>query len=100
MGNGMPMLPGKIYLADAGYGNRDGILVPYKKVRYHLREQRLEAQAPKTLKELFNLRHAQLRNSVERVIGVLEKAISYSRCCASVQLGCQGAIDICFGCVA
>jgi hypothetical protein len=30
---------GKYYLADAGYGMRKGLLVPYRGVRYHLREQ-------------------------------------------------------------
>lgn len=62
-----------VYLADAGYGLKPGVLVPYKKVRYHLREQALAAQQPKTKEELFNLRHAQLRNVIERVFGVLKK---------------------------
>lgn len=35
-----PKLPAnQYYLADAGYGTRDGILTPFKKTRYHLREQ-------------------------------------------------------------
>ena len=29
---------GKYYLADAGYPNTDGLLAPYRGVRYHLRE--------------------------------------------------------------
>jgi hypothetical protein len=35
---------GKYYLADAGYGLRQGLLTPYRGVRYHLREQALAAQ--------------------------------------------------------
>jgi hypothetical protein len=30
---------GSFYLADAGYSLNHGILVPYRGVRYHLREQ-------------------------------------------------------------
>ena len=62
-----------VYLADAGYSLRPGILVPYKKLRYHLREQALASQQPRTKKALFNLRHAQIRNAIERIFGVLKK---------------------------
>ena len=65
--------PSQVYLADAGYSLRPGILVPYKKVRYHLREQAQATQQPKNKEELFNLRHAQLRNVIERLFGVLKK---------------------------
>jgi len=41
-----PPLSTNIYLADARYSIRTGILVRYKKVRYHLREQVLAAQQP------------------------------------------------------
>ena len=36
----LPMLPGKYYLADAGFGTCDALLVPYRGVRYHLAEWR------------------------------------------------------------
>ena len=62
-----------IYLANAGYSLRPGILVLNKKVRYHLREQALASQQPQTKEELFNLRHAQLRNTIERLFRVLKK---------------------------
>ena len=62
-----------VYLADAGYGLKPGILVPYEKVRYHLREQVLAARQPETKQELFNLRRAQLRNVIEGIFGVLKK---------------------------
>ena len=32
---------GKYWLGDAGYGNSEYIMSPFKKVRYHLKEQRL-----------------------------------------------------------
>lgn len=31
-------LPGKFYLADAGFGACDALLIPYRRVRYHLAE--------------------------------------------------------------
>lgn len=82
--------PGKFYLADAGFGICDSLLVPYRGVRYHLAEwgranlrcvslhfyqtQCLFPQfRPENREELFNLRHASARNVVERVFGVLKK---------------------------
>jgi hypothetical protein len=32
---------GKYWLGDAGYPNTDTILVPYRGIKYHLKEQRL-----------------------------------------------------------
>jgi DDE superfamily endonuclease len=69
---GFSALPGKYYLGDAGYSNSGHTLAPYQKVRYHLREQARAAEKPKNPKELFNLRHASLRNVVERTFGVLK----------------------------
>ncbi|KAI3701264.1 hypothetical protein L2E82_45915 [Cichorium intybus] len=40
-------------------------------VRYHLKEY--STRAPENSKELFNLRHASLRNAIERAFGVLKK---------------------------
>lgn len=36
---GFDVPAGKYYLADAGYALKKGFLVPYRGVRYHLREQ-------------------------------------------------------------
>jgi hypothetical protein len=69
----LPQLENRFYLADGGYGMRKGILVPYNGVRYHLREQGLASQKPVNAKELFNLRHAQLRNVIERIFGVVKR---------------------------
>ncbi|XP_039119042.1 uncharacterized protein LOC120255240 [Dioscorea cayenensis subsp. rotundata] len=41
-------------------------------VRYHLQEQGRAQTRPSNYKELFNLRHASLRNHVERIIGILK----------------------------
>jgi hypothetical protein len=70
--------PGKYFLADGGYSSFGGLfLTPYRKVRYHLREWGLADVTPKNAKELFNLRHASLRNVIERVFGVLKKRFKF-----------------------
>jgi hypothetical protein len=81
---------GKRMLADGGFGQRDELLIPYRGVRYHLKEW---AQAKKHNQkyvlylflhyadfyrsrnhmELFNLRHASARNAIECIFGVLKR---------------------------
>ncbi|KZT51836.1 hypothetical protein CALCODRAFT_418983, partial [Calocera cornea HHB12733] len=54
---------GRYYLADAGFASCDVLLVPYRGVRYHLREwHAVRNRRPSTAKELFNYRHASARN--------------------------------------
>ena len=72
-GKGFVIPVGKYWLGDAGYSNSDHLLVPYKGVRYHLKETLLALQKPKNAKELFNLRHFSLRNVIERIFGVAKK---------------------------
>ena len=62
---------GKYYLGDAGYGNKNEILSPYRSVRYHLKE--FSDRPPENAQELFNLRHSSLRTTIERGFGVLKK---------------------------
>jgi len=64
--------PTKYYLADAGYSNTDITLVPYRGVRYHLREVAAAGMRPQNAEELFNLRHSSLRNVVERTFGIFK----------------------------
>ncbi|XP_042477251.1 putative nuclease HARBI1 [Macadamia integrifolia] len=72
-GDGKLVLPrGKYYFVDAGYANQQGFLRPYRNVRYHLKEWRNIDQSPSDKKELFNLRHSQLRNVIERSFGLLK----------------------------
>lgn len=73
MEKGLPTRAGKYYVADAGYSNNDNLLVPYKKVRYHLREISKAGLKPKDKYELFNFRHSSLRNVVERTFGVFKR---------------------------
>jgi hypothetical protein len=62
---------GKFYLVDAGYGAKPGFLPPYRGVRYHLNEW--GNNPVQNEKELFNRRHASLRQTVERGFGSLKR---------------------------
>ncbi|KAF2293662.1 hypothetical protein GH714_003932 [Hevea brasiliensis] len=62
---------GKFYLVDAGLPLRSGLIAQYRGVRYHLNEY--SRRRPQNAKELFNHRHASLRNVIERAFGVLKK---------------------------
>jgi DDE superfamily endonuclease len=64
---GLPMFPGKFIFGDGGIGLSEVLLTPFKRVRYHLKE--FEVNGPVNAKELFNLRHASLRNVIERMYG-------------------------------
>ncbi|KAG6490173.1 hypothetical protein ZIOFF_051458 [Zingiber officinale] len=62
---------GKYYLVDSGFMLKRGLITPYRGIRYHLKEY--SRCDPTNAKELFNLRHASLRNAIERAFGVLKK---------------------------
>ena len=71
---GLPRYEGQYYFGDAGYGLSKWILTPYRGVRYHLRQWIHGEQQPQNPKELFNLRHAQVRNVIERIYGAVKRA--------------------------
>jgi hypothetical protein len=73
MSKGFKVPPGKFYLVDGGYPNTESFLAPYRGVRYHLKEFGIGYVRPQNPKELFNHRHTQLRNHVERTLGVVNK---------------------------
>ncbi|CAI9260811.1 unnamed protein product [Lactuca saligna] len=62
---------GRYYLVDAGLPHSTILMAPYRGVRYHLKEY--STRAPQNARELFNLRHASLRNAIERAFGVLKR---------------------------
>jgi hypothetical protein len=81
---------GRYYLGDAGYANSPSLLVPYRSTRYHLKEwghgrhkcvrvlillvaNHISYNRPQNHKELFNFRHVQLRNHVERIFGLFKR---------------------------
>ena len=54
-----------------GYINRSRLIAPYKGVCYHLREYSI--RPPENAKELFNLRHVSVRNTIKKAFGILKK---------------------------
>jgi hypothetical protein len=92
--------PGTYYLADAGYSTYEGLLIiPYQKVRYHLKEWERAGNSPENAKELFNLRHSALRNVVERTFGCMKhrfNILTQQRRGFSIRTQCK----IVYGCVA
>ena len=70
---GFKVPEGKFYLVDGGYANTPNFLAPYRRTRYHLKEFGHGRRRPQNYKELFNLRHAVMRNHVERDWGILKK---------------------------
>ncbi|XP_059650392.1 uncharacterized protein LOC132296188 [Cornus florida] len=70
-GDKLKLPQGKYYLVDARYPLKAGRIMPYRGVRYHLKEW--SSRRPENPRELFNLRHASLCNVIERIFGVLKK---------------------------
>ncbi|KAL0908807.1 hypothetical protein M5K25_023315 [Dendrobium thyrsiflorum] len=58
------------YLVDSGYANTDKFIAPFRGYRYHLAERGSTTRRYTNQQELFNHRHAQLRNVVERTLGI------------------------------
>lgn len=70
--SGFEVPEGKYYLVDGGYANTPSFLAPYIGVPYPTEEQEQSSFQPRDYMELFNLRHAQLRNHIKHAIGVLK----------------------------
>jgi hypothetical protein len=84
LNKGFDVPNGKYFLGDAGFTLSMTCLVPYRGVRYHLREYSGTGNEPRNAQELFNLRHAQLRNVIERSIGVWKSRFRILRNCATL----------------
>lgn len=65
-------ISGKFYLADCGYANRKNFLTPFRSTRYHLKEFTGGDSDPRNKEEMFNHRHACLRNVIERIFGIFK----------------------------
>ncbi|KAF0728661.1 hypothetical protein Ae201684_013619 [Aphanomyces euteiches] len=77
--HGLNIPDGKYFLGDAGYALTRKFITSYRGVRYHLRELTKSRCRPRNAKELYNLRHAQLRNVIERLFGVLKRGFPVLR---------------------
>ncbi|XP_035830047.1 protein ALP1-like [Helianthus annuus] len=87
---------GRYCLADAGLPHTSTLMAPYRGVRYHLKEY--STRAPENAKELFNLRHASLRNAIERAFGVLKKRFPIIRSTAEPFYSCETQSGIFLAC--
>ncbi|XP_044469164.1 uncharacterized protein LOC123198546 [Mangifera indica] len=68
-----PNIPeGKYYLVDMDYSNTEGFIAPYLGVRYHVHEYSGANNLPRNAKELFNHRHASLRNVIQQSFSLLK----------------------------
>nr|CAD1844366.1 unnamed protein product [Ananas comosus var. bracteatus] len=72
---GFTVPEGKYYLVDSGYANTNKFLAPYHEERYHLSqfEGNTRGRTHRSPRDLYNHRHAQLRNIVEKTFGILKK---------------------------
>ncbi|KAK1302191.1 hypothetical protein QJS10_CPB12g00606 [Acorus calamus] len=68
-------LIGKYFLVDASYPNRHQFLAPFRGERYHLQQFGLGRDLERA-EELFNLRHASLRNVIKKLFGVFKSRFS------------------------
>ncbi|KIJ33470.1 hypothetical protein M422DRAFT_264575 [Sphaerobolus stellatus SS14] len=84
--------PGKYFLGDAGFPSCRELLVPYRGVRYHLREWQQGNKRPLNAKELFNLRHSSCRNAIERIFGIVKKRFKIMREANEFPIHFQGQI--------
>ncbi|KAJ4771081.1 nuclease [Rhynchospora pubera] len=71
---GFDVPTGRYYLADFGYTNTSKFLSPYKNHPYHLAQFNRRPRSSRYVasEDLYNHRHAQLRNVIERTFGVLK----------------------------
>ncbi|KAL4561033.1 hypothetical protein LXL04_033194 [Taraxacum kok-saghyz] len=88
--------PGRYCLVDAGLPHTTQLMTPYRGVRYHLKEY--SARPPKNARELFNLRHASLRNAIERAFGVLKRRFPIVRSTQEPFYSCETQSDIFLAC--
>lgn len=73
--DGFVVPPNKYFLVDGGYANTSQFVSPYRGRPYHLAafERRSRtANQYECAEDMFNHRHAQLRNIVEKTFGILK----------------------------
>ena len=97
---------GKYFLVDYGFANRRQFLAPLRGVRYHLKDFGGQGRHPRNASELFNLRHASLRNVIERIFGIFKSRITIFKTAppfpyetqAELVLACAGQAELVLAC--
>ena len=97
---------GKYFLVDCGFANRRQFLAPLRGVRYHLKDFGGQGRHPRNASELFNLRHASLRNVIERIFGIFKSRITIFKTAppfpyetqAELVLACAGQAELVLAC--
>ncbi|KAK1592108.1 hypothetical protein Q3G72_019602 [Acer saccharum] len=84
--NGLKLPHGKYFLVDCGFPNRRQFLAPIRGVRYHLQDFAGQGRDPENANELFNLRHASLRNIVERIFVSSHPAYANVNCMSKLHI--------------
>ncbi|KAK3219588.1 hypothetical protein Dsin_013558 [Dipteronia sinensis] len=87
-----------VLAAYCGFANRRQFLAPYRGVRYHLQDFVGNGNYPENEKELFNLRHASLRNVIERIFGILKSRFTIFKSAPPFPFKTQ--VEIVLACVA
>lgn len=75
---------------------KGSLITPYRGERYHLKEY--SRNPPRNLQELFNLRHASLRNTIERAFGVLKRRFPIIASATEPNYGIQTQKEIILAC--
>ncbi|KAH6770383.1 nuclease HARBI1-like protein [Perilla frutescens var. hirtella] len=70
--NDLHVPQGKYFLVECGFANQPQFLAPLRGVRYHLKDFGGQGRHSRNASELFNLRHASLRNVIERIFGIFK----------------------------
>lgn len=89
---------GKYYLVDCGFPNRRQFLAPFRGVRYHLQDFAGQGNDPQNGTELFNLRHASLRNVIERIFGIFKSRFTIFKSAPPFPFKAQ--VELVLACVA
>ncbi|KAL4562575.1 hypothetical protein LXL04_034784 [Taraxacum kok-saghyz] len=87
---------GRYCLVDVGLPHTTQLKTPSRGVRYHLKEY--SALPPENASELFNLRHASLRNAIERTFGVLKRRLPIFRITQEPFYSCETQFDTFLAC--
>ena len=74
---GFKASPSRYYVINTGYSNTPITLTPYYSIQYYFYKQAQANIRPQNAKELFNLRHAALKNIIKYTIGVFKNRFWY-----------------------